>query len=94
MSAKANKEWKRLQLELPFPMGHAIDDNDVWEAVYGFTPEWATRKQIADAIGRQVTPSLVARIERMVTERLLERDVFTLRNGAQGYKYRALESGE
>lgn len=94
MSAKAKREAKLLQLELPYPMGHAIDDTDVWEAIYGFTPEWATRKQIADAVGRRVTPSLVARIERMVTECLLERDVFTLRNGAQGYKYRALESGE
>lgn len=94
MTAKANREAKRLQLELPYPMGRAIDDNDVREAVFSYTPDWATRKQIADFIGRKVTPSLVARIECMVKERLLERDVFTLRNGAQGYKYRALESGE
>lgn len=94
MTRQAAREARKLQKPLPYPFGQAINDTDVWEAVYGFTPNWASRKQIADALGRQVTPSLVARIERMVTERLLERDTFTLRNGAQGYIYRALESGE
>jgi hypothetical protein len=94
MTRQANKEAKRLQLELPYPFGHAIDDNDVWEAVYSRGMEWSTRKQIADALGRSVHPALVARIERLVTERKLEREIFTLPNKAQGYKYRALESGE
>lgn len=94
MTRAANKEAKRMQLELPYPFGHAIDDSDVWEACYSAGFNWLTRKQIADAVGRSVHPALVARIERLVIERKLEREVYTLRNGAQGYKYRALESGE
>jgi hypothetical protein len=89
MSAK-EREAKRL-LEPLFPIGHAIDDADVWDAICFFAPEWATRKQIADAVGRRVTPSLITRIERMVAEGLLEKRIFTLRNNARGYQYRAVE---
>lgn len=92
MTRQAAREWKKLQKELPYPFGHAIDDADVWEAVYGFGLEWATRKQIADALGRSVHPALVNRIERLVSEGKIEREVFTLRNNAQGYRYRALET--
>lgn len=94
MTRQAAREARKLQKPLPYPFSHAIDDADVWEAVYGFGHEWGTRKQIADALGRSVHPALVARIERLVTERKLEREIFTLRNNAQGYRYRALESGE
>jgi hypothetical protein len=92
VTAKANREAKRLQLELPYPIGRAIDDNDVWEAVYSHGLKWATRKSIADALGRKVTPSLVARIERLVSEGKLEKQVFTMRNNAQGYQYRTAEA--
>lgn len=93
MTRAAEREAKRLQRELPYPMGRATDDNDVWEACYS-AHEWLSRKQIADAIGRRVTPGLVERIERLVKECKLERRVFELPNKAKGYEYRALESGE
>jgi predicted transcriptional regulator len=93
MTRKAAAAARAQQLELPYPMGRAIDDNDVWEACFS-KHDWSTRKDIADAIGRSVHPALVNRIERMVEDRLLERDTYTLRNGAKGYRYRALESGE
>jgi len=92
MTRAATKEAKRLQLELPPPLGRAIDDNDVWEACYSAGLRWLTRKEIAQAIGRKVTPHLVARIERMVEEGALEKQVFTMRNNAQGYQYRAAEA--
>lgn len=94
MTRQAARAARAAQLELPFPMGRAIDDKDVWKACYSKGMEWSTRKDIADAIGRSVHPALVNRIERMVEDRLLERDTYTLRNGAKGYRYRALESGE
>lgn len=81
-------------MELPLNYDRAIDDNDVWEACYSAGLRWLTRKQIAEAVGRKVTPHLVQRIERMVTEGSLARETFTLGNGAQGYTYRARESGE
>jgi hypothetical protein len=88
----AAREAKRLQKALPPPFGRATDDNDVWEAVYYYGAQWCTRKQIADGVGRRVTPGLVARIERLVSEGKLERTIYTLRNGAQGYMYRAVEA--
>lgn len=80
-------------MELPYPFGKALDDNDVWKALYS-ADEWLSRRQIAATVGRKVTPSFVARLERMVAECKLERRVFTLANKAQGYEYRALESDE
>jgi hypothetical protein len=91
MTAAADREAKRLQMELPLNYDRAIDDNDVWEACYSAGLKWLTRKQIAKAVGRSVSPHLVARIERMVSEGALEKQVFTMRNNAQGYQYQASE---
>lgn len=81
------------QLELPYPFGSALTDTDVWENCYS-AQRWLSRKEIANLVGRKVTPGLVARIERLVEQRWLEREVRTARNGVQGYVYRALEDGE
>lgn len=94
MTAKANREAKRLQMELPFPLGRAVTDADVWEAVYSHGNQWATRRMIADALGRQVHPRLIERIEALVESGYLEKRALTLRNGAQGYEYAARQGRE
>ena len=47
-----------------------------------------TRKQIVTALGRAKSPHLLDLIESLVEEGYLERTVYTLHNGVQGYAYK------
>lgn len=51
-----------------------------------------TRAQIARAIGRRKTPHLIELIDQMVVDGLLWREVITLHNGVQGYRYHVRRS--
>lgn len=93
MTRAAAKRARELQRELPYPFGRATSDTDVWEALYSAN-KYLNRREIANAVGRSVTPGLIARIERLVSECWLERRTYPLPNGTWGYEYRALETGE
>lgn len=77
----------RGQMPLPTPVGHAINDNDVLRVVREAYPEAMSRRGIADAVGRHVTPTIIQRIERLAASGCLIRDVQVWPNGARGYVY-------
>lgn len=68
----------------------AVTDADVWEACYSANA-WLTRGQIAAALGRKVTPSLIAKIEQMVKKGWLLRGYTVLPNGIKRFSYMAVE---
>jgi len=77
----------RGQMALPTPVGHAITDNDVLRVVREAYPEALSRKGVAHAVGRHVTPTIIDRLERLSASGCLVRDVQTWPNGARGYVY-------
>jgi len=87
MSARAKRAQRRAQNPLPPLIGRAITDSDVLEQLKAVWPLGLTRKEIATALGRQVTPTLIARIEKFADAGYFTRDLQIWPNGARGYKY-------
>jgi len=87
MTRKADRIAKRQQKPLPTPVGKAITDSDVLLQFKAAWPLGYTRREVATELGRQVTPTLIARIEKWVDAGWLTKDVQTWPNGARGYKY-------
>lgn len=77
----------RGQMKLPTPVGSAVTDNDILRVVREAYPEALSRRGIADAVGRRVTPTIINRIERLSASGCLVRDTQTWPNGARGYVY-------
>lgn len=87
MTAKAKRQAKKLQKPLPPPIGRAIQDSDVLELLRRSWPTGMSRREICDALGRQVTPTLIQRIEKFVDSGHFTRDIDHWPNGVRGYKY-------
>jgi len=87
MTRKADRTAKRQQKPLPTPVGRAITDSDVLLQFKSAWPLGLTRKELATELGRHVTPTLIARIEKFVDAGYLTRDIDTWPNGVRGYKY-------
>lgn len=72
---------------------YVLDDSMVL-SIWDTMPErFFTRRAIAEAVGRKVTPSLIQRIERLTDEGKLLREVFELPNKARGYRYIKAQNG-
>lgn len=87
MTTKADRTAKRQQKPLPTPVGRAITDSDVLAQFKAAWPLGLTRKELASEVGRQVSPTLIARIEKFVDAGRLTKDWQTWPNGVGGYKY-------
>lgn len=87
MTAKAKRAAKRAQNKLPPPVGQAITDSDVLMQFKASWPLGLTRRELATALGRQVTPTLIARVEKWVDAGYLTKDIQAWPNGVRGYKY-------
>lgn len=70
----------------------ALSDDDVL-LCFSSTDEILSRRQIAERLWRQVTPSFINRLERLVTEGKLHRRADTLRNGLQMFWYNKTKKG-
>lgn len=80
-----------IQLSFVLPIQNPTNDDLVlefalWAKSSGKT-KWVTRSQIAEYCGRKVTPTLINRIEKLVSEGKLEKDTFQLPNKAIGFVY-------
>jgi hypothetical protein len=64
-----------------------MTDEDVL-LIFESNEEWLSRQQIAERLWRGVTPSLIARIERLVAERKLHKKIHPLPNRQQMFWYR------
>lgn len=87
MTRKADRTAKRQQKPLPTAVGRAITDSDVLMQFKSAWPLGLTRKELATELGRQVTPTLIGRIEKWVDAGWLTKDVQAWPNGVRGYKY-------
>lgn len=87
MTDKAKRAARRAQKNLPPPVGRAVTDSDVLEAFKSEWPLGLTRRELAEKVGRHVTPTLIARIEKWVNAGWLTVDIQVWPNGARGYKY-------
>jgi hypothetical protein len=70
----------------------AISDEDVL-LCFSSTDEILSRRQIAERLWRAVTPGLIDRLERLVTEGKLHRREDTLRNGLTMFWYNKTKKG-
>jgi len=80
-----------IQLSFVLPIQNPTSDDLVlefalWAKNSGKT-KWVTRSQIAEYCGRKVTPTLIKRIEKLVTEGKLDKEMFQLPNKATGFVY-------
>lgn len=66
---------------------YVMDDKIVLSIWDTMPNSFFTRRAIASALGRKVTPSLIQRIERLTNEGLLICERFELPNRARGYRY-------
>lgn len=94
MTTKADRTAKRQQKPLPTPVGRAITDSDVLLQFKSAWPLGYTRREVADELGRHVTPTLIAKIERWVEAGWLTKDIQVWPNGVRGYKYTYVMSPE
>jgi len=75
MSQKARRAARRAQMKLTTPVGEAITQSDVLNVIAQAWPEPMSRRGICDACGRQVTPSMIAKIEALADAGWVTRDV-------------------
>lgn len=87
MTTKAKREAKRIQNKLPPPVGEAVTDSDVLMQFKASWPLGLTRRELAESLGRQVTPTLIERIEKWVDAGWLTKEIKVWPNGVRGYKY-------
>jgi hypothetical protein len=88
MKAQTSKEMEANgQFPLPPPIGRAITDEDVLRALKAAYPRGLTRRGVAQAVGRHVTPTIIGRLNRLVGESKVISEVQEWPNRARGYVY-------
>ena len=73
--------------EIPAPLEHPIQDSDILELLKSVAPYGLTRRGIAECYKRKVSPSLIARIEKLAAANWIIRDRQYWPNRTWGYVY-------
>lgn len=87
MSAKAKRAAKKAQTSFRPPLGKAVTLSDVLMVLHDEWPMGLTRREIAEKLGRQVTPSIISKIETLVDANEVIREHTDWPNGVWGYRY-------